>query len=125
MQREGKGGGLRDNGSMKVTAVENWKAMVQAEQSQTERLRDPAPPPSDHWKGLADRFRSDPLRSDDPLLENLAQKLAPSHTLIDVGAGAGRLSLPLALRCRRVVAVEPSSSMGRDLPERGSPAQYF
>ena len=85
---------------------------MEAEHAQTERLRDPAPPPSDHWRGLADRFRSDPFRSDDPLLGLLTQKIEPHHTLIDVGAGPGRLALPLALKCRHVVAVEPSSSMG-------------
>ena len=105
---------------MKMTAVQNWKAMVEAEHAQTERLRDPAPPPTDHWQGLADRFRSDPFRSDDPLLELLTKKVESQHTLIDVGAGAGRLALSLALRCRHVVAVEPSPSMAEAFLEEAA-----
>ena len=30
---------------------------------------------------------------------------------MDVGGGAGRLSLPLALRCREVINVDPSAAM--------------
>ena len=91
--------------------------MVEAEHAQSERLRDPAPPTSDHWQSLADQFRGDPNRQDDPLVEFLAGKIEPQQTLLDVGAGAGRLALPLTLRCRRVVAVEPSPSMASALLE--------
>ena len=100
-----------------TTAVERWNAMVEAEHAQAERLRDPAPPTSDHWQSLADQFRGDPYRPDDPLVEFLADRIEPHQTLLDVGAGAGRLALPLALRCRRVVAVEPSPSMASALLE--------
>ena len=55
---------------------------------------------------------ADPGRTDDSLLDRLLQEVAPEHTVIDVGAGGGRLALPLALRCRHVTAVEPSQSMG-------------
>ena len=61
-----------------------------------------------------------PFRSDDPLLELLTRKIASHHTLIDVGAGPGRLALPLALKCKRVVAVEPSSSMGEAFLEEAA-----
>ena len=40
------------------------------------------------------------------------------QTLIDVGGGAVRLALPLALRCRRVTVVEPSESMQSE-PRKG------
>ncbi len=33
--------------------------------------------------------------------------------MLDVGGGAGRLCLPLALRCSEVVNVDPSAAMGR------------
>jgi SAM-dependent methyltransferase len=94
-----------------ASAVEKWGTMVAVEHAQTDRLRDPAPPTSDHWQGIADRFRVDLHRADDPLLAALASRLKSHHTLLDVGAGAGRLAVPLALRCNGVVAVEPSQAM--------------
>ena len=45
------------------------------------------------------------------MLDRLKQELQPGYTLMDVGAGAGRLCLPLSFHCRQVVAVEPSPSM--------------
>lgn len=41
----------------------------------------------------------------------LQQGLGPSDTLIDFGAGTGRLAMAAAGRSRRVVAVDPSSAM--------------
>jgi hypothetical protein len=35
----------------------------------------------------------------------------PGDAVLDVGGGAGRLSLPIALRCRDVINVEPSAAM--------------
>ena len=93
-----------------MQASQRWKEMVEAEHAQSERMREDSPP-DDHWQTSAHHFRADPRRSDDPLVERLLQEVGPHHTLLDVGAGAGRLALPLALRCREVIAVEPSPSM--------------
>ena len=43
-------------------------------------------------------------------------------TALDVGGGAGRLALPMALRCKHVTVVEPSSSMIEQLREAASEA---
>jgi hypothetical protein len=42
----------------------------------------------------------------------VASFLRPDDVLLDVGGGAGRLSLPLASRCREVICVDPSRGMG-------------
>ncbi len=98
-------------------SAQNWLNQVLSEHAQTERLRDQPNPHDDHWHGMTVSFRDDPRRADDPLLNRLAREVQPRQTLIDVGAGPGRLALPLALRCRHVTAVEPSPAMAHAFRE--------
>jgi hypothetical protein len=65
---------------------------------------------SDRWQGCAGRFREDPFRQDEKLTAMLSY-IQPNDTVLDIGGGAGRY-LPLALRCREYVNVEPSPAMG-------------
>ena len=103
-----------------MPAIQRWKSMVEAEHAQSERILRHEPPPEDHWQPYAHHFRADPWRTDDFLLNRLIQAVQAHQTLLDVGAGAGRLALPLALNCRRVVTVEPSPSMAQALGEQAS-----
>ena len=90
--------------------AQRWKAMIEEEHAQSERMRGAAAP-DDHWRPYAQQFLADPRRTDDPLVNRLLKEVSPQHSVIDVGAGGGRLALPLALACRQLVAVEPSPSM--------------
>lgn len=67
--------------------------------------------PGDHWADLAELFRLDPRRPRDAGLDVLAGYLQPDDCLVDVGGGAGRVSLALADRVSEVVLVEPSAGM--------------
>jgi SAM-dependent methyltransferase len=60
-------------------------------------------------------FVADPRRTDEPVLASLLAQAGADECWIDVGAGAGRYALPLALRVRQVIAVEPSPGMRRAL----------
>ena len=100
-----------------MTATKRWRRMVEEEHAQSDAMR-PGPSPVDHWQPYAERFRADPHRTDDLLLERLLAFVEPRHTVVDVGAGGGRLALPIALRCQRVVAVEPSDSMASVLEDQ-------
>lgn len=91
-------------------AANRYAAMVDASLEQMERLFGPMP--DDIWvEEAAEQFRFDPRRDLGPNLSALASLVEPTDVVVDVGGGAGRVSLPLALRCRDVLTVEPSDGM--------------
>ena len=96
-----------------MPGAETYAARVDAALAQRTRLRGPQPP-GDLFAGLPPDhplLTADPRR---PLAGNLAiiaSYVEPDDVIVDVGGGAGRMSLPLALRCREVVNVDPSAAM--------------
>jgi len=95
------------------SAADRYAARVDAVLAQRTRLRGPQPPgdaragcPADH-----PLVKADPMRPLGPNLEVIASYIEADDVVIDVGGGGGRISLPLALRCREVVNVEPSPTM--------------
>lgn len=97
-------------------ALAAWRELVLAERAQVERLPQ-RPRPEDFYAPVAEAFRADPRRRDEPVLEHLLSLVEVGETWLDVGAGGGRYTLPIALRARRVYAVEPSAGMRRVLTE--------
>ena len=97
-----------------MTAAETYAARIDAVRAQRARLHG-VPPPDDPWEGpVARRFRADPHRPLDANLAVLASYTRPEDVLLDVGGGAGRVALPLALRCREVITVDASPGMGAE-----------
>ena len=97
-----------------MTAAETYAARIDAVHTQRARLHG-APPPDDPWGGpVARRFRANPHRSLDANLAVLASYTQPEDVLLDIGGGAGRVALPLALRCREVITVDASPGMGAE-----------
>ena len=95
-------------------AAEHYAARVDAVVTQRARLRG-AEMSGDPFGNLDldhPLLKADPHRPLDANLKTLADLIEPSDEIIDVGGGAGRMSLPLALRCRSVTNVDPSASMG-------------
>ncbi len=97
-----------------------WKALVESEHDQTERIREWQEP--DYYRPVTEHFTADPRREGDELLNDLRSYCGPDVTWVDVGAGAGRNALPLALLSKHVTAVEPSEAMQQALVESAKQA---
>ncbi|HEY7296176.1 MAG TPA: class I SAM-dependent methyltransferase [Dehalococcoidia bacterium] len=94
-----------------ASAVSTYQAMIDAVTAQRERLHG-GPWPGNRWSGEhARRFRLDPRREPSPNLAALAAYVETDDVVLDVGGGAGRIGLPLALRCREVINLDPSEAM--------------
>ena len=92
---------------------ETWADRVRANRVQAERLREDRP--ADFYAPVTSLFVADPRRTGEPALDALLGLAREEDTWLDIGAGAGRYALPLALHVHEVVAVEPSGSMRRAL----------
>jgi SAM-dependent methyltransferase len=93
-------------------AAEMWVERVRAHHQQSERVQQQSgwtPGPGGRY--VSSMFTADPRREDDPILQRLRPDLTPSTTVLDIGGGAGRHALPLALACRQVTVVEPDPGM--------------
>ncbi len=99
-----------------MTALEDWVARVSAHHEQSRRIQEKTGwAPDDSGRYVADMFVADPRRTDDPVLNRLLRAVSPATTVLDVGGGAGRYALPLALACRQVTVVEPDPGMVKTL----------
>ena len=104
-------------------AIDAWKRRVEAHHAQSEAvMADAAWSDDDFWQPYARFFRLDPRRNDDPVLDILLSMVEPEDTALDVGGGAGRMALPMALKCEHVRVVEPSDSMIAQLSESATEA---
>jgi SAM-dependent methyltransferase len=89
--------------------LQSWAARVRANRDQVDQFREASP--SDFYAPVAGMFRADPRRTDDPTLEVLRSQVRPEDVVLDIGAGGGRYTLPLALATREVIALDPSEGM--------------
>jgi SAM-dependent methyltransferase len=91
------------------TLLASWARRVRANAEQVDRFAEQRS--QDHYAPVANRFRVDPRRTDDPSLDALLELASPDESWLDIGAGGGRYSLPLALAVREVIALDPSPGM--------------
>ena len=93
-----------------TTAAGRWADQVRANRDQVDRVRE-VPDGQDFYARVTSLFRADPRRTGEPVLDLLRALTRPDDAWLDIGAGAGRYALPLALSVREVIAVDPSKSM--------------
>jgi SAM-dependent methyltransferase len=85
---------------------------VEADAEQVQRISERSLG-GDYYRPITAAFRPDTRPSPElPILESLAHT---DETWRDIGAGGGRLAIPLAKLVRRVIAVEPSESQRETL----------
>jgi hypothetical protein len=89
------------------SAAEAHDGMVAAYHAQRERLW----PSADMWSGSASNFKPDFSAPLNAVQQYVAEHVHKSDVLLDVGGGAGRMSLPLAGACVEVICVDPSLGM--------------
>ena len=87
-----------------------YAAMVDAIEVQRAGIGGDSGP--ERWSRAAGRFVADPRREPDPNLKAILEYVGSEDVLLDVGGGAGRYGLPIALHCREVINIEPSKGMG-------------
>jgi SAM-dependent methyltransferase len=96
--------------------IPQWHQRVTAHLEQVQRLQQAVGSSSeDNWEALGSSFKADPRRRNDPEIIRVLQDVQSTSTVLDVGGGAGRFALPLALHCQHVTVVEPSPSMGNSM----------
>jgi SAM-dependent methyltransferase len=86
-----------------------WAERVRENRAQVDRIRQV--PDHDFYAPVSSLFVADPRRTGEEALEALLRLSEPDDRWLDIGAGAGRYALPLALEVAEVIAVEPSASM--------------
>jgi SAM-dependent methyltransferase len=107
-----------------MSAIEVWKQRVAEHQTQSQKVRAAQGIAEvDRWEVVSPLFEANPRRTDDVEVNRLAREVTPAMTVLDVGGGAGRFALPLALRCQYVTVVEPSPSMGESLRQIAAEAR--
>lgn len=98
-----------------LSSIETWMSRVAAHHAQSISVMDVTRRTGDFWAGFATSFRDDPRRTDDAVLNRLSEFVDENDTVLDIGGGAGRLAIPLAMRTRSTTVVEPSDSMVNEL----------
>lgn len=96
------------------TAVERWNALIDARAQQMDavyaRLGRISADYRDRRASSFHRWTKESTTSD-PLFLAISSQPSPQMTVLDVGAGTGRLALALAPVVQHVTAVEPNAAM--------------
>ena len=96
------------------TAMPNWAQLWEQgmrESSWMDDIAQQANTVNEYWDDQSPGYNSghDAYRS--PVVERLDKYIDTTTTVLDIGAGTGALTLPLAKKVKKVVSIEPSAGM--------------
>ncbi len=94
-----------------------WRDRVEAREAQNVRWQSPRMGDLGFWAVAAPRFArmTRNLPAMDPFVEAMRARVQASDVILDIGAGAGRYSLPIAPWVKQVIALDPSPEMLQQL----------
>ena len=104
------------------SAAAVWRRRVEMHHAQSRAVMDESALSGDFWRSLAPSFRADPRRTDDEALNAISELAADCRSLLDVGGGAGRFAVALALGGAAATVVDPSDAMLEQLREAAADA---
>ena len=95
---------------MNQSALDKWKRRVSSHHAQSHSVME-VPVQSDFWASSSYRFKDDPYRLDDLVLNAIQGLIGEANSVLDVGGGAGRYAMPISLRSRSVTVLDQSEAM--------------
>lgn len=98
-----------------IDYVERWRRTVIARREQHDAVCiAQGRTTGDYWARRAEGFRKfvqEAAAQQDPFLQCVLRHVRPEDAVLDVGAGTGRHSIPLARHASRIIALDPSAAM--------------
>ena len=98
-----------------MNAAERYRQMVLDRQEQQSRLS--LPFDASYWDCYAHTYRFNPRRLPEPSIREVIRRMEMEDEVIEVGGGAGRVGLTLALRAKSLRNVEPSAEMRKQFQQ--------
>ena len=97
-----------------MAGILNWNELWKAMRSGHYRRRahEEEEDPGSRWDKRAERFNESMMQHPERAEKQIASlDLKPEYTVLDVGAGTGRLAIPIAKRVKTVTAIDQSKGM--------------
>jgi len=95
-----------------MAGIINWNELWKTMRSGYYRRRVREEDPANMWDKMAKQFNESMLQNRERAEKQIAKiKLNPEYTVLDIGAGTGRLAVPIAKRVKGVTAIDPSRGM--------------
>ena len=95
-----------------MQGIINWNELWKMARSSSPWKRSLDEPAGSFWDGRAKQFNESMMQNRERSQKQMAKiDLAPDCTVLDVGCGTGRLSIPIAKQVASVTVVDPSGGM--------------